>query len=192
MSIAFSGFKFVLAAAATAALVACGGGGTSSPALTAKVATADTSASIVPANGAAILNALSNTPITFDAGTLGSTSSTVLTFTDKSATPAFTATSSAGVVTGKTTFGSCIFTVTASSNPAVAVGTVFTYNPCVITIGTAGAPANAISQARGLRFILNAASGTATANVTIAADGAVLVNGIFLGGAGLVATTGAN
>ncbi len=192
MSIAFSGFKFVLAAAATAALVACGGGGTSTPAPAAKVATSDATVSIGPANGAAITNAIANTSFTFAGGALGSTTSTVLEFTDKSATPSFKATSSAGVVTGTTTFGSCIFTVKTSTNAAVPVGTVFTETPCTFTVATAGAPANGSTAARTATLTLKLAAGTSSFPVTIAADGAILINGVFLSGVGLSVTTGAN
>lgn len=192
MSMSSSSFKFLFAAVATAALVACGGGGTSTPAPAAKVATSNATAALAPANGATITNAVANTSFTFAGGTLGSTASTVLQFTDKSATPAFSATSSAGVVTGTTTFGSCIFTVKTSTNPAVAVGTVFTYNPCTFTVATSGAPANGSTAARVATLSFNGALGNASIPVTIAADGAILINGIFLGGVGLAVTTGAN
>lgn len=192
MSMSSSSIKFLFAAVATAALVACGGGGTSSPAPTAKVATSDATAAIGPANGAAIANAVANTSFTFAGGTLGSATSTVVQFTDKSATPAFSATSSAGTVTGTTTFGSCIFTVKTSTNPAVAVGSVFTYNPCTFTVATAGAPANGSTAARVATFNFTPSAGIGSIPVTIAADGAILINGIFLGGVGLSVTTGAN
>ncbi len=192
MSMSSSSIKFLFAAVATAALVACGGGGSSTPAPSAKVATSDATASIGPANGATIANAVANTSFTFAGGTLGSTGSTVVQFTDKSATPAFSATSSAGVVTGTTTFGSCIFTVKTSTNPLVAVGTVFTYNPCTFTVATAGAPANGSSSSRVATFNFSPSTGTASIPVIVAADGAILINGVFLGGVGLSVTTGAN
>ncbi len=192
MSMSSSSIKFLFAAVATAALVACGGGGTSTPAPAAKVATSDASVALAPANGATITNAIANTSITFAGGTLGSTSSTVLQFTDKSATPAFSATSSAGVITGTTTFGSCIFTVKTSTNQAVPVGTVFTYNPCTITVATAGAPANGSSSVRVATFNLSPGFGTLSVPVIVATDGAILLNGVFMAGAGLSVTTGAN
>ena len=126
-------------------LSACGGGDDGPGA---QVSTSVTTATINAATGAATVGSVAGKPFTFASGVaaLGTTGATSLTFQSGSATPGFSISSSGGTATGATRFGSCIFTVAASTYPAghaLATGNTITINPCALSIDTVGAAADA-------------------------------------------------
>lgn len=123
---------------ASAVLVACGGGGgdqyapITSNAVTPMTAT---TAAVLTDNGPIAFAAIPDLGISGNATfTAGGTGPAAYTFSIAEALSGNTA-------SGPLTFGSCIFTVTASSFPAIhplALGKTATVNPCNLTIQTAG------------------------------------------------------
>lgn len=181
--------KWVLSATVAAAmLVACGGG--SDP-----VDSVATSNTTLAANGTTA-SAVTAVPFSFPAGVteLGTTAATTVTFTSSSATPAFSIASGGNTATGVTTFGSCIFTVSASTFPtghALALGQIVTVNPCNLNVATAGAVANGVAQSRSIALLLGAAaSANASATVGVNAGGNLTLNGNSVGTVTLTYTTG--
>ncbi len=187
-----NGFKFALVASATAAMMACGGGSTSEPAN--KVATADVTVPVGPANGPSTTASLSGQTFSFPSGVapLGTTGATTIKLTAASPTASFEAKTGADTATGDFTYGSCIFTVKTSTNAALwAIGTVATVNNCSYTIRTAGQRADGVAQLRAVLFNLGSSIGTATVSVAINPDSTLLVNGGTFGSAPIIVPTGA-
>ncbi|MDD5334849.1 MAG: hypothetical protein PHS32_14035 [Rhodoferax sp.] len=171
------------------ALAACGG----NPAP--QVAAADT---VVPVT-AATVKAAEAVPFSVPAGAFPAsvpalaTVATTVKFTNTtSATPTATITAPGGTVTGITTFGSCIFTVTASTLAGVTVGQVITVHPCQINVETGGVQAT--GQATTVHILLQLGqipSAPAQASVSIdPTTGVVTVNGVN-GGTVTLKVTGA-
>ena len=175
-------------------LSACGGGDDGPGA---QVSTSVTTATINAATGAATVGSVAGKPFTFASGVaaLGTTGATSLTFQSGSATPGFSISSSGGTATGATRFGSCIFTVAASTYPAghaLATGNTITINPCALSIDTVGAAADGTSAARNASLVLGTTPSSPTpVAVTISPDGNVAIGGTVVGQTPLKPTTGA-
>lgn len=180
----------ILGLAAAVAISACGGGG-DDPVLVAP-ATA-----VVPVTAAAATAVVSQT-FAFPSGVpdLGTTGTTTLAFTSTATTPAFQIASGGNTATGTTQFGSCIFTVTASTFPAgsrLAVGQTITVNPCNISVQTAGQQANGVAATRSASFVLgNAVSSGATITVAVNPGGQLAIGGVSVGTVTLTPVTGAS
>jgi hypothetical protein len=168
-------------------LVACGGG-SDSPAM---VAAADTTLAANPTTTAAV----TNIPFAFPQGlsSFGTTSTTTVAFTNTSTTPAFSIATSTGTATGTTTFGSCIFAVTAinGSVGTMKIGDTIVVNPCNVKVGTAGAVANGVAQTRSIALLLGAASSAgASISVGVNAGGQLTLNGNTVGSVTLTPVSG--
>lgn len=174
-------------------LSACGGGGSSSPAM---VAQTNTTATIDKTSGAAIVPAVIDKPITFSSGVplLGTSSSTTVTIGGTGAAPTFNIGSAGATATGDMTFGSCIFTVKASTFPAghaLALGQVTTINPCSLTVGTSGTPVGTSTNLPVTLVLGTTSSAALTLPALIGSNGSVAVNGATVGTTPVVSATGA-
>ena len=183
--------KFMLAVVSTAALAACGGGTTSTIPAPVIVSTANLVAPVT----ASIVPAVVNTPFTFASGVpdFGTTAETTLTFTSTGDTPAFSIGSGGAVATGTTTFGSCIFIITASTFPTaqLATGKVVRADTCTLNVGTLGGAANGSSSRRDVSLAFRTViSGALNLPVTINPDGRIVLNNIQIGLSRVSAVTG--
>jgi hypothetical protein len=182
--------SLVLAVFAAATLTACGGGG-GEPA-PAQVVAGDTT---LPAN-ATTTAAVTKIPFTFPGGVsdFGTTSSTTVMWTNTSTTPAFSIASGGNTATGTTTFGSCIFAISASTFPAgsrLAQGNTIVVNPCNINVNTAGMSANGVGATRSVALLLGSAvSAGASVTLSVNPGGQLTINGQSVGTVTLVAVTG--
>ena len=188
---------FLLAAVLSAAtfLSACGDGGGSSE----TVAAADARVAVNPTTGPATVAALTNEEFAFAAGVpaLGTNAATTLRFNPPAAAggPArFTIASGGNTAIGTVGFGSCVFTVTASTFPdahALGAGKTVTVDPCSIELDTNGMPAD--NQPRTTTVVITlgttSSSGT-TVTVTITVTGTVGVNGVTVTTVTLTEVTG--
>jgi hypothetical protein len=165
-----------LALAGSVILAGCG----SSSSSTTTAASDLPAVALTPTNGAALVNAVSGKTFAFPATTgvpaLNTTGPTSVTFSGQTFTIAQTG-SSPGSYSGTMSYGSCIFTVTASSLSAVKIGDKITVNPCSLDINTAGQGTGS-TQPRPVQLVL----GTTTSNpvevpVIVTAQGEVIVNG---------------
>lgn len=175
---------------AAVALAGCGGGGGEpAPVL---VAPAQVALAAAPTTVAAV----EDVPFTFPAGVpeLGTTGATTLAFTSTGTTPAFSITAEGGTATGTTTFGSCIFAVTASTFPAghrLALGQTVVVNPCNINVNTAGAAANGVAATRSVALKLgDAVSSGSSVTVQVNPGGQLTLNGNSVGTVTLTPVTG--
>ncbi len=187
--------RFSGAAAAVAlalSLVACGGNSDDLDNLTV-VATADLTAAASPVTASAVVGE----PFVFASGVpeLSTASSTKVTFTSASdTTPAFKIEATEGTATGTTTFGSCIFTVTASSFPSghpLALGKVLRVDPCNFVLPLIGVPISTTFTIPALFTLGSRQSGPTTITVFIQPSGAVQVNNSTLGQTSVGGATGA-
>ena len=173
----------------SAALAACGGGG---PLPDTTIATSNLTA---PVN-ANIAAALVNQSFTFAAGVpdFGTTTPTTMTFTSAAASPAFAISGDGFAASGLTTFGSCIYTVTASTFPAgskLAVGQSVRVNPCNLNVATANGNGNGASADREAKFVLGTLNSSGkNLPVAINANGSVVVNNITIGTVTISVVTG--
>jgi len=171
-----------------AMLTGCGGGGDDTP----LVAANDL---VVQANPS-VTAAVAQAPFDFPGGVpvLGTTADTTVTFTSTDPSPAFSISSGGGTATGTTTFGSCIFKVTASTFPAgtrLATGATVTVNPCNLTINSRGLSANGVGQSRSIALILGAAASAGrTLTVSVNPGGGLTLNGTSVGTVTLAPVTG--
>jgi len=174
------------AAAAVAALAltltACGGNSDDLNDLT-LVATTNVTA----AANANTTSAVVGTGFVFSSGVpeLSTASATTVTFTAASdTTPSFKIESTEGTATGTTTFGSCIFTVAASTYPSthtLGLGAVVRISTCVFDIQSAGVVIGAAQQIP-LQFTLgSAASIPQPLAIQIGTDGQVTLGNRTLG-----------
>lgn len=174
-------------------LSACGGDGNSAPPM---VASANTTATINKDTGAATVGAVLDKTFTFPAGApaLGTSSNTTIKFAGTGTAPTFTIAAAEGTATGATTFGSCIFTVTASTFPPnhpLGLGKTLTVSPCALNIATAGAPADDSPASRIVNMVLGTTTSTgAPFTVTINPNGSVTINGANVGSVTLTPATG--
>jgi hypothetical protein len=172
-------------AAAAAMLVGCGGGHdapaqAASSNLTAPVTSASVAA--VAGQGFTFQNGVTN---------FGTASPTTVTLNSASS---FSVASAEGTASGNLAFGSCIFTVTASTFPVgsrLALGQVVTVHPCSITVATAGVNPLQNAVARAVSFLLeNNASLARNLSVDVSDNGTVTVSGVAIGSVTLTFVTG--
>jgi hypothetical protein len=166
----------IVAVGASALLVACGSGGDDSQPL--GVAT-----NPVVATNSTVAASVVAVPFAFPTGVpaLGTTAATTVTFTSTSTAPAFNISSGGATATGTTSFGSCIFAVTASTFPAghaLSLGQTVVVNPCNMNVNAAGAVANGVGVTRSVALVLGAAASSgASVVVAVTAGGALTLNG---------------
>ncbi len=181
-------------------LSACGGDSSSSGTPVAqadKTATMSGSSDADKAASATIVTGVLDKSFGFSTGVadFGTTGSTTLKLTGKGAAPAFAISSGADSATGVMTFGSCIFTVTASTFPAghkLALGSVVPVSPCALKVDTAGKAADGTAVNTNVTLVLNATpSNPVPVVVTISPTGTVSVNGSPVGNTVVVVATGA-
>lgn len=150
----------ITAVAITALVAACGGGGDSAPEPV-KVAASDLTLTTSAATGAAIMTAAvpPGTSATFnfptgvpELGVTGDTKLVIQTGSGTSPTQTFSVTSAGGTYSGDLTYGSCIFTIKASTDPTHPVGTRITVNPCAVVVSTGGI--RATGQATTVQILL--------------------------------------
>ena len=182
-----------LSLGAAVLLAACGGGSSHVPLM----ASTATQAAINPSSGAAVVGAVLNKNFSFASGVpaFGTSTPTTLAFSGTGATPSFAVSSPEGTASGPTTFGSCIFTVAASTFPAgspLALGQVVTISPCLLNVATVGVVADGSSLPVNASITLGTiTSGNTVVTVSISSSGVITVGGSTVGNATLVATTGA-
>lgn len=180
----------VLIGSLTVLLYGCGGGN-DGPAPATSVAAADTTLAATPTT----VDAVATVPFTFSAvPSFGTTATTTVTFTNTATTPAFSIASGSSTASGTTTFGSCIFHVTASTFPAgspLAVGQTLTVDPCNLKVNTKGEAANGVGQQRAIALVLGAAASSgATVTVGVNPGGQLTLNGNIVGTVTLTPVTG--
>jgi hypothetical protein len=182
--------------AAAVALTACGGGddpvqtAADTPAVAVSptnVAAAKAAAAGLVVAPAVTLPALTSkegvvlaagTTLKFTAAPAGASASTISGFTMTNGTA-----SASGVLEA----GSCKFTVTTSTNPALPVGTVVTFDPCNIDFNTAGVPTNGTTA--NITAALN--FGGTTVSVPAIPVSVTVVNGVAqISACGTVVVTG--
>lgn len=198
--------KFSLGLTLAATLAACGGSDSPAPVPMANkdiaaAVDATSVASLEPASAGA-----TQTVATFadgfsgNDGTAGATSVaitgvTTVAFTGSAATPTFAIANGGFTAKGNTTFGSCIFTVTESTFPAnspLASGKIVKVNPCSMKASTNGANANGIPSQRDVVLVLGSVhSSPIKLNITVNANGKVLIGTTSVGSVTLTQTTGA-
>ncbi|MBC5765342.1 hypothetical protein [Ramlibacter albus] len=179
----------IVAVGASALLYACGGSGGDQPLGVASNTTLATNSTVAAAVVA--------TPFSFPSGVpaLGTTAATTVTFTSTSTAPAFNISEAGGrTATGTTSFGSCIFAVTASTFPAghpLALGQTVTVNPCNLSVGTTGAVANGVATSRSIALLLGAAASSGqSATVNVNPGGQLTLNGQSVGQVTLTPVSG--
>jgi hypothetical protein len=189
--------KFALGLTLAAVLAACGGGGDDAPAATVVAAT-DSSSAITAADSAtstAIVTAVLNKTFSFPAvPELGTTAATTMVLSGTPSAPDFKLVSDGKEVTGKMSFGSCIFTVTASAFVAphpLAVGEVVIVNPCTLDTQTEGDPVGVTTDTPSIFVLGVTESAEILLPVSVAADGTVTVAGQVVGTVPTQAATGA-
>lgn len=166
-----------------------GGGGEPAPVL---VAPPEVTIAAAPTTTAAV----EDIPFTFPAGVaeLGTTGTTTIAFTDTSTTPAFSIASGGNTATGVTTFGSCIFVITASTFPPgskLALGQTVVVNPCNVRVNTAGQQATGVAASRSVALQLGSAvSSGASVTVQVNPGGQLVLNGQSVGTVTLTPVTG--
>ena len=172
MTIKFT--TLTLALTASALLAGCGGGSSNNAATVPDLP----AVAISPANGAALISAVSNRTFPFPAATgvaaLRTTGPTNVVFSGQNFTISQTG-SGAGSYSGNVGFGSCIFTVTSSTLPGVNPGDVFTVNPCSLDVNTAGQIVGTTTE-RDVVLVLGTASSTPVPTpVTVTTTGGVSI-----------------
>jgi hypothetical protein len=178
-------------------LSACGGGNDSPLRPTSTVTTPTTVGINGAGNGPTVVSSVLNQNFSFDVGVsvLGTTAPTTLTLSGSATAPSFSLTSGADTATGVMTYGSCIFTIVASTFPAgspLALGNKTEVNPCTLSVATAGSTANGTATPTNVSFVLGAtASNPVPLSVSISPTGVVTVGGVVVGSATVVVTTGA-
>lgn len=180
----------LLSVVAVLALAGCGGGNDEpAPVL---VAPDNVALAAAPATVAAV----EDVPFSFPAGVpaLGTTGTTTVAFTSTGTTPAFSIVAEGGTATGTTTFGSCIFAITASTFPAghaLAQGNTVTVNPCNMSVNTTGAVANGVATTRSVALLLGAAASSGqSAVVAVNPGGQLTLNGNSVGTVTLTPVSG--
>jgi len=183
--------KWTIGLALSAALVGCGGGGEDAVSTLPIVAGANLAAPITAANAAALAPAGA---FTFPTGFSGNAGAVVLAGATTVALPTattFAITNGGGTATGNTTFGSCIFNVTASTVPGIVAPTAITVNPCTLTVDTSGDVVGTTNTDGATLNLGGSSSNSVNVTVTVAADGSVVVNSTQVGTVAVVFGTGA-
>jgi hypothetical protein len=192
MMFKFKVFNTTVLALAVAALVGCGGD--SEPTRTATGATVVAASPATQGAATTVLRAAATTaaPATFASGVpdFGTTASTTLAISSSDATattptggtvtgPAFSVASGGNTASGVLTFGSCVFTVSASTFGAshpLALGKQVTVNPCQASLATAGVTADGTTKSTDTTLTLGTAtSSTVKLSVQVWPSGAVLL-----------------
>ncbi|TFZ03100.1 hypothetical protein EZ313_17970 [Ramlibacter henchirensis] len=186
--------KYLLAGLAAAALVACGGGGGGDS--TTLVAADAQPVTVNTQTGSAAAQALSGQALSFANGvsTFGTTgTATNLTITGGSA-PTFNVAAGGNTASGNLTFGSCIFTVTAStfaSTHALGLGKTATVSNCSIDFSTANKVATGSAVTVQVTLSLDGAiSSPVNTTIAIESDGDILVNGVKITTVSVTQVTG--
>ncbi|HLU69490.1 MAG TPA: hypothetical protein VKZ88_01845 [Fibrobacteria bacterium] len=188
-------FAALLVAGTAFGLAACGG--KSSTKVEDKVATEDIEVQVTESTVPVLYQA----PLEFESGVteLGTSTPTTLTFTandTNAATPLFSVATDTDTASGVTTFGSCIFTVTASTfaaEHALAVGKQVTISPCEVPVPLAGTTVGVDKSGATATLVL----GTATSKtftlpvIKIKEDGSVTIGDIAVGTVTVSPVTGA-
>ena len=187
--------KWTIGLALSAALVGCGGGGEDAVSTLPIVAGANlTAAPITAANAAALAPAGAFTFPTGFSGTTGA-GAVVLPANTTVALPTattFSITSGAGgTATGTTTFGSCIFNVTASTVPGIVAPIAITVNPCTLTVNVQGDVVGTTNTDAATLTLGGNSSNSVNVSVTVGADGSVVISGTQVGTVAVVFGTGA-
>jgi hypothetical protein len=177
----------------TAALVSCGGGGSSDTPIS--VASGNTVIPLNTTTGPTAILLVSGKTLVYPNGvpSFGVTGSTSLTIT-AGVSPSWSATSSGKNADGALAFGSCIFQTTTSTFTGTALlnGVDVTVSPCVMTLSTAGLPANGSPVTVAVTISLNGTtSDPILATVSISPSGVVSINGTTITTITLKAATGA-
>lgn len=181
--------NLALTLAVAGTLAGCGGGGSDAE----LVAASNTTLAASPT----VTSAVANQSFAFGSGVteFGTTAATTVAFTSTSTTPDFSIASGTDVATGTTTFGSCIFTITASTFPAsspLATGKTITIHPCNITVATAGVALSSPAATASVALMLGAAASSGVPiTVDITEGGALTLNGKSAGTVTLTPVTGA-
>ena len=170
----------LLALAGSAILAGCG----SSSSSTTTAASDLPAVALTPTNGAALINSVTGKtfsfPDTAGVSALGTTGPTSVAFSGQN----FTVTqagSNAGSYSGTMSYGSCIFTVTASSLSSVTIGQKLTVNPSSLDINTAGQGTGS-TQDRPVTLVLGTTTSIpVSVPVLVTAQGEVIVNGTTAG-----------
>lgn len=182
--------KWTIGLALSAALVGCGGGGeapTPVPIVSSNLS--------VPLSAATVGAIATEGAFTFATGFSANAGAAVLAGPTTVALPTattFTITNGGGVATGSTAFGSCIFTVTASSVPGLAVNTVLTVNPCTLNVATSGDGIGLPFNDLATLVFGTSTSASVTVQATTSSTGVVTVNGVVVGTVTITDTTGAS
>ena len=172
-------FKFAMIVGACAVVVGCGG---TDPAPI--VATQNLTSAVTATNVAALAG---GTSFSFPAGvpalgTSGATSMTINAPASATASPTFSVTEGATSFSGTMGFGSCILTVTQSSNVTrYPIGSTITINPCSVNAQTGGLNTGTATNASvTLTFGTTTSTGVLKA-VTVNTNGTVSIGGIVTG-----------
>lgn len=183
MSKNLTALKWAVGVVVAASLAACGGGSDSTlKAASSNATTTFSSASNTSGVAGTLIN---TTPYTYSSGVpaFGTTSSTTLTVSGTAAAPTFSAVNGTNTASGKLSFGSCVFTVTASTYPAtspLALGKTVTVDPCSFTASTAGKTVSNVPAVVSTVLNLGGTSGTNSSPVVVQDDGTIIVNGVTL------------
>ena len=182
-------------------LAACGGGGDSSPVFAAAIPIVTSNLAV--SADAAIVSTVGTTVVNFPTGFTGVdgsgnpvsvTGPTTVAFNGGGASPNFTLTNGGSTATGATTFGSCIFTFSASSFPAshpFAQGKKFTVNPCTLNVRTSGLAANGGESDVSETFTFGTAvSDSFLKRIVINRDGTISLGGTVIGKVTVTNVTG--
>jgi hypothetical protein len=178
--------KFVFGLSLVAALVACGGG--TDTIVTTTLAAANATQVIDTTTGPAVVASVLGQTFTFPAVTkLGTTAATTVALAGTAAAPTFAIGSAGSTASGALSFGSCKFTITASTFPAghalalTVPNTVITVNPCSFTATTSGKVADGTTKTVPVTMSFEGTtSSPINLPVSIAADGTVTLNGTTL------------
>jgi hypothetical protein len=137
--------KLVASLAAVAFISACGGGGGGGGAgTTTSVAGSNVAMAVNATTGAVITQTFNGDPLVFasgiNAGGMSIPGPATLTITDTGgSTQSFSISGAGGVTaTGAMSYGSCKFTITASTIPGVVVGTTYTITTCNLEVTASG------------------------------------------------------
>jgi hypothetical protein len=169
--------RFALGLFTVAALAACGGGGGGGAPTATAVVPAGTRLTINQQSGAAIAQALANTPIQFNTPVpvLGTTAPTTVTF---GANGTFTIQEQGqAAVTGTLSFGSCRFTVAAPSpytapHP-LAAGNTAVVDPCALALTSQTPATGAATPTRVTVTFGTVVSDSAPITVAVTPQGSV-------------------
>lgn len=182
------GISAGLVAVSAAVLVACGSGDTV-PVV--QLVAADFTANAAPANTAGLVGVSLTAPTGVPA--LGTTAATTIAIGGTAAAQTAKVTEGANTADGRWTYGSCIFTITASTFPSshpLALGKTVTIEPCTVSVNTTNMVADAPATNRTLTVNFGGRPATAVVPVIVNSNGTLTVNGGSAGTVTLRPSTG--